>query len=200
MIPALLRLLAAGCGIALVVYWLRRQQQRPGHGQASTPERDQAPEQISADANEQTRELWQSLQEFYQQQDRELELAKYWSEDEVALAIEAYVFKLQHSSDDGNDLFRKLQQQPATTARIVLQVVADPDLQIRLRKERRGEPAIYRACQLLMEHPTEHAIPYVQRLLAADNEDVQRAARDWLARLDNQNGNGNDQQDTTTDS
>ena len=56
----------------------------------------------------------------------------------MALAIEAYVFKLQHSSDDHDDLFRKLLQQPETTARLVLQVVTDPNLQARLRKEPRG--------------------------------------------------------------
>ena len=172
MIPALLRLLAAAAVVALLVYWLRGSK------------RSQPSESRSQPTPEDTPDLVASLQEFYQQQDRELELAKYWSDDEVALAIEAYVFKLQHSSDDHDDLFRKLLQQPETTARLVLQVVTDPNLQARLRKEPRGEPAIYRACQLLMQQPTRAAIPYVQRLLTAQDESVQQAARRWLAQLD----------------
>jgi hypothetical protein len=174
MIPALLRLLAAAVVITLIIRWLRRQQ---------LP-RDQQPEARDANDVAKNPDLLHSLQEFYQQEDRELELAKHWSDDEVALAIEQYVFKLQHSADDHDDLLRKLAQQPETTQRLVMAIANDPDMQTRLRKEPRGEPAIYRAVQLLMQNPTRQAKPFIERLLAASNQTVRQDAQQWLAQLE----------------
>jgi len=164
MMPVLLRLIALAIVGILVMRWLQRK--TPDEVVTDAPKRDPA----------KPPDLWQSLNDFYQHQDRELELAKHWSDDEVALAIEQYVFKLEHSSDDANDLLRKLAQQPETTQQILLQIVADPDMQTRLRKEPRGEPAIYRACQLLMQQPSPRAKPYVERLLTASNEAVRQDA------------------------
>ena len=121
------------------------------------------------------------MSEHFAELDRELEQAKHWSKAEVALAIEQYVFKLEHSSDDQEDLLRKLELQPEKTQSVALELLGDPALQTRLRREPRGEPALYRACQLLLLQPTEAAVPHLQRLLAADQEAVRQDAYKWLA-------------------
>lgn len=148
-----------------VAWWLHRRKQT-GKGPSAIAENP---------------DLWDSMTEHFEGLDRELAQARHWSEDEVALAIEQYVFKLEHSSEDDDDLVRKLSQQPNKTENQVLRVLGDPNMQTRLRKEPRDEPALYRACQLLLAQPTSKAVPFVRRLLAAASDPVRIDAFQWLA-------------------
>ena len=130
-------------------------------------------------------DLWAGMSEHFEQLDQDLAAAKHWSRDELALAIEQYVFKLQHSDEDNTNLLPRITQQSETAVAMVLALLANPDMQTRLRKEPRGEPALYRACQLLMEEPTERAIPYVRKLLAASDDSVTCEAYYWLGCIAN---------------
>lgn len=130
-------------------------------------------------------DLWTGMSEHFEQLDQDLAAAKHWSRDELALAIEQYVFKLQHSDEDNTNLLQRITQQSDTAVPMVLKMLGNPDMQTRLRKEPRGEPALYRACQLLMEQPSERAIPYVRKLLAASNDTVTYTAFYWLGSIAN---------------
>lgn len=141
MIASMPRILGGLLLLLLIAYWLRR---RNRGGEPATLQKQPG-----------EHDLWDSMTEHFEELDRELERARHWSEGEVALAIEQYVFKLKHSSEDDADLVRKLAQQPEKTQRQILKVLADPDMQTRLRKEPRGEPALYRACQVLLTQPTK---------------------------------------------
>lgn len=167
MIASMPRIVGGLLVLIAIAWWLHRRKQR-------------GPEPC---ASSQTPDLWDSMTEHFQELDRELEQARHWSEGEIAIAIEQYVFKLEHSSEDDDDLARKLSQQPDQTERQVLRVLADPNMQTRLRKEPRGEPALYRACQLLLAHPSSKAVPYVRRLLAAASDPVRIEAFQWLAQV-----------------
>ena len=130
-------------------------------------------------------DLWTGMSEHFEQLDQDLAAAKHWSHDELALAIEQYIFKLQHSDEDNTNLLHRIKQQSEAAVAMVFSLLANPDMQTRLRKEPRGEPALYRACQLLMELPSERAIPYVRKLLAASNEAVICKAFYWLGCIAN---------------
>ncbi|MFT6080123.1 MAG: hypothetical protein ACI8UD_000113 [Planctomycetota bacterium] len=174
MIPTLLRLLGIAISIALVMRWLKSRQQRQHHqnqGAGGLGDVVKNPD------------LWDSMNEHFQQRDRELEQAKHWSDDEIALAFDYYVFKLKHSDDDNEDAFRKLAQQPHKASEQALVTLGDPNLQSRLRKEPKDQPALYRACQVLMLSPSAHAAPQVRRLLAASKSDVKNDALRWLAQV-----------------
>ena len=145
MIASLPRIFLGLAVLGLVAWWLRRRKR--AEQQPSEPSR--APD------------LWDAMSEHFAELDRELEQAKHWSKAEVALAIEQYVFKLDHSSDDQEDLLRKLELQPEKTQSVALELLGDPALQTRLRREPRGEPALYRACQLLLLQPTTAAVPHL---------------------------------------
>ncbi|MGK0204374.1 MAG: hypothetical protein ACI9S9_003457, partial [Planctomycetota bacterium] len=171
MIPTLLRLLGIGIAIALLMRWLQSRQQIANRSQGGFDDAVNNPD------------LWDSMNEHFQQRDRELEQAKHWSDDEIDLAMEQYVFKLKHSDDDTHEWFRKLAQQPDKAAQRALTTLRAPDMQARLRKEPQGEPALYRACQVLMLAPQANAAPEVRRLLSANTEGVRNNALRWLAQV-----------------
>ena len=87
-------------------------------------------------------DLWTGMSEHFEQLDQDLAAAKHWSRDELALAIEQYVFKLQHSDEDNTNLLQRITQQSDTVVPMVLKMLGNPDMQTRLRKEPRGEPAL----------------------------------------------------------
>lgn len=171
MIPTLLRLLGIAISIALALRWLQNRKQSHNRSAGDFDEVVKNPN------------LWDSMNEHFQQRDRELEQAKHWSDDEIALALEHYVFKLEHSDDDNEEWFRKLAQQPHRAAEQALAMLDNPDLQARLRKEPKGQPSLYRACQVLMLAPSAQAAPQVRRLLAASKSDVKNDALRWLAQV-----------------
>ena len=167
MIPTLLRLLGLAIAIVLILRWLQSRKQNQSGFEDAVENPD----------------LWDSMNEHFQQRDRELEQARHWSDDEIALALEQYVFKLHHSDDDHDEWFEKLSQQPEKASGLALQALGDPDLQSRLRREPRGEPALFRAVELLMLAPSKKAPAQVRRLLTASDERVRGKAMQWLAQV-----------------
>jgi len=171
MIPTLLRLLSIGIAVALIVRWLQSRLQT----------RDQSAGTL--DESVKNLDLWDSMNDHFQQRDRELEQAKHWSDDEIGLALEQYIFKLKHSDNDTDEWLLKLAQQPAKAAQQALATLSDQSMQSRLRKEPQGQPTLYRACQVLMLAPPSQAAQPIQTLLAANDEDVRIDALRWLAQV-----------------
>ena len=152
MIASIPRIVAGLLALALLAWWWHRKQRVAADPAVASEDPD----------------LWDAMTEHFEELDRELEQARHWSKGEVALAIEQYVFKLEHSSEDQDGLLQKLALQPAKTQGQVLQVLTDPNLQTRLLKAPRGEPALYRACQALVVQPTPEAVPYLRQLLTSE--------------------------------
>lgn len=169
-----IRLLAAVAIVAVIVRLLQRRK---------APVASDAPPASGAPSASDSPDLWASMHAHFEQQDRELEQARHWSDGEIRLAVEQYVFKLSHSEDDVDDWLAKLRQQPDKAAREALRQAEDPDLQSRLRKEPKGQPALYRACQVMMLAPRAAAAPQIERLLAAHQAEVRHDALRWLAQV-----------------
>ena len=179
-----IRLLLAAAIVAVIVRLLRR---RPtGSPRAAGTSRAggaAAESETVGSAAAGSSDLWASMNAHFEQQDRELEQARHWSDGEIRLAVEQYVFKLAHSDDDVDDWLAKLRQQPDKAAREALRQANDPDLQSRLRKEPKGQPALYRACELMMLAPDAAAAPQIERLLAAHQPEIRHDALRWLPQV-----------------
>lgn len=165
MIP---RLLAALVLVAWAMWVVRRRNQR----RAAEAARDTNGE----------RDLFGEMQAHFALLEDGREKARYWSDGEVRLAVEHYLFKIVHSDED-DDLGEQLRQQPERTAQHVRRTLRDPDLQTRLQKRERGETPWVRACRLLDSAPSAENAPFVRDLLDDRGEQVRRDAWHWLARI-----------------
>lgn len=127
-------------------------------------------------------DLWTEMEDHFHDIQKAREQAKHWSEDEVALAVERYLFKILHSDDD-DDLGQQLAQQPEVTARLVRETLRDTAMRTRLQKQKRGQMAWVRACMLLDNDPRAENAHFVRALLDDPNEDNRRDAWFWLAKI-----------------
>jgi hypothetical protein len=127
-------------------------------------------------------DLFDELQQHFEQVEQAREQASHWSDGEVRLAVEQYLFKIAHSDDDG-DLGRQIAQQPQLARKHALATLRDPDMQTRLQKRERSETPWVRACRLLDAAPTREAVPFVRELLDDREEPIRRQAWRWLARI-----------------
>jgi len=157
------RLIAAALLVAWIVWVVRRRNARRA---AAEPNGD----------------LFDEMQAHFDTVQAAREHARHWSDGEVRLGVEKYLFKIPHSDDD-DDLGRQLAQQPELTARHVRRTLRDPDMQTRLQKRQRSETPWVRACQLLDEAPTAENVPFVRDLLDDREEPIRRDAWFWLARI-----------------
>lgn len=107
----------------------------------------------------------------------ELETARYWSDGEIRLAVEQFLFKLEHASP-GHPLARQLGQQSGRTLAEVVRVLRDPELQMRLQRRRQGQTPWMRACLLLDQAPAAAHAEFVRRQL--DDADEEVRLRGWL--------------------
>jgi hypothetical protein len=107
----------------------------------------------------------------------EVEAARYWSDGEIRLAVEQFLFKLEQASA-GHPLARQLGQQAGRTIAEVLRVLRDPELQMRLQRRRQGQTPWMRACLLLDQAPAAAHAEFVRRQL--DDADEEVRLRGWL--------------------
>jgi hypothetical protein len=107
----------------------------------------------------------------------EVEAARYWSDGEIRLAVEQFLFKLEQASA-GHPLARQLGQQSGRTIAEVVRVLRDPELQMRLQRRRQGQTPWMRACLLLDQAPAAAHAEFVRRQL--DDADEAVRLRGWL--------------------
>ncbi|MFO1032478.1 MAG: hypothetical protein U1F60_15455 [Planctomycetota bacterium] len=113
---------------------------------------------------------------------RELEMAKHWSDGEIRIGVEQFLLKV----DDGSALHplaRQLAQQPERTTAQVLRMLRDPELQSRLQRRRNGQTPWLRGCILLDAAPAEEHAEFVRRLLDDAEEPIRREGWRQLARI-----------------
>ena len=112
----------------------------------------------------------------------EVEAARYWSDGEIRLAVEQFLFKLEHASP-GHPLARQLGQQTGRTLAEVVRVLRDPELQMRLQRRRQGQTPWMRACLLLDQAPVAANAEFVRRQLDDADEAVRLSGWLQLARI-----------------
>jgi len=157
--------------LLLVIAWVvwRRLRARP-----DTPP---ATDHQSTDSD-----LFGEIHAHFEEQQLALEQARHWSDDEVGLEVERYLFKVPHSSE-GHDLLDRLAQRPQTAAEQARRTLLDPAMQTRLHKRAGDETPWLRACMLLDLWPDIGNAPFVRRLLTDPTATVRHEAWHWLARI-----------------